>query len=76
MIPTKLLIYQLRIALKLETWYQINAKTYFSYSIIRYANYLIYICMIINPNIRNKRKIAKNKGLCLQNYSNLSFQLP
>ena len=57
--PTKLLISQLLIALKLATWYQINPKTYFSYSIIRYANYLIYICMIIKLNIRNKIKNAE-----------------
>ena len=77
MTPTKLLLSQLLIALKLDTLYQINAKTYYSFAMIRYANYLIYICMIINPNIRNKRKIAeKIRGYAYKTTQILAFNYP
>ena len=64
------------VALKLKTWYQIHPKTYFSNSIIRYANYLNYICMIINPNIRNKRKIAEKRCYAYKTTQSLAFNYP
>ena len=58
--PRKFLNFQLPIAIKYQTWYQINAKVEPIYIMIRYANYLIIIFMNINENIRNERK-SKNK---------------
>ena len=44
---------------------------------VRYANYLIYIVMINNGNIRNKRKIAeKLKGYTYNITQILPFNYP
>ena len=40
-VPTQLPISQLLTTLVYHTWYQINAKTYEYYLMVRYANYLI-----------------------------------
>ena len=44
---------------------------------IRYANYLIYICIIIDANIRNKRKYAeKIRGYAYKTTKILAFIFP
>ena len=50
---TKVLISQLLITQEHQTWYQINAKTYYFYSVAGCINYLIPVLMNINGNIRN-----------------------
>ena len=58
---TKLLVsqlqYHLLFALEYQTLYHINGKAQHFSPMEGYANYLIFIFMNINGNIKNKRKV-------------------
>ena len=58
-IPSKLLVSQQLIALKLQTWCQLIAMTQPFISTVICSSCLIYIFMKININIRTKKKNAK-----------------
>ena len=64
-IPTKLLISQMLVALNCQTWFEIDDKTQ---SFYQHANDLILMLMNINENIRKYRKPQKIKEVFLQNY--------
>ena len=72
--PTKVPISQQLFVLNFKILYQLNVMTEF-YPMSRYVNYQICIFMNINENIRNKRKIIKNKEVYMQNYLHLSCLL-
>ena len=58
----KLLISQLLVSLNCQTWFKIDAKTKFLYTVVQYTNDLILLFMNVIWNIRNNRKMQKNKG--------------
>ena len=70
---TKLLVSHLLIALEYQTIYQSNAKTHHSYLIVSLLKKLFQMYMNFIVNIRKKKKkLQKNQGVYLQNYSYLS----
>ena len=58
------------------TIYQINAITLVFYSMVRYADYQIYIFIKIYETLEITENCGKNKGIYLQNYSYLSCSFP
>ena len=74
--PTKVLISQQLLILNFKILYQLNVMTDEFYPMFIYVNYQICIFMNINENIRNKRKIVKNKEVYIQNYLHLSCFYP
>ena len=49
-----------------------NAKALHFYQVVHLTNFLTFSLINFNQNIRNKRKIRKNKGVYLQNYTYVS----
>ena len=64
--PRKVLYFQLRIAIEYQTWYQINVKVKPIYVMIRYANYLIIIFIILMKAIEMKENHRRNNGVYLK----------
>ena len=46
----------------IKTWYQMNSELSNVFLTVRYVKHLICIFMNINVNMRNQRKMQKNKG--------------
>ena len=59
-VTTKSIISQLLLSLDYKTWYQIKALAYAFYYMVSYTNYLIYIFMNINENVKKWGKIVTN----------------
>ena len=58
--PTKSIVSSVLLILEHKTWYQIKAKTKTFLPVVRYVNYLVYIFMNINENLKNEVKIIKH----------------
>ena len=52
-VSTKPPISQLFIIRLYQTWHQNNAQTFYSYLVVEYEKYLIWLFMTFNENIRN-----------------------
>ena len=59
-VPIKVCIFQMPFALEHQTWHKINANMQLFYLMIRYANYLIIVCINIYEKFRRKRKTQNN----------------